>query len=181
MAPFLPTARRRALPVRPFSVRPFSVRPFAGARQVAQRRLGWLRRSTAAGTLTLAMLQGAPEAQAQVASFPAGAEFQVNTNTTNDQEIPSIAMDADGDFVIAWESDGQDGDGEGIYAQRYAADGTALGSEFQVNTYTTGRQIRPAVAMDADADLVIPCRSRGQDGEGEGVYAQRYDPTGLAQ
>ncbi|MGL4462065.1 MAG: hypothetical protein ACRC1K_07920, partial [Planctomycetia bacterium] len=36
---------------------------------------------------------------------PAGVEFQVNTFTTNNQSQPSVAMDADGDFVVAWQSD----------------------------------------------------------------------------
>ena len=48
-----------------------------------------------------------------------------------------MAMDADGDFVVAWASDGQDGDGRGIYAPRYNAVVPA-GPEFQVNP-STGR------------------------------------------
>ncbi|MEM6784560.1 MAG: hypothetical protein AAF624_12590, partial [Bacteroidota bacterium] len=185
MAPLLPSARRRALPVRPFSVR-----PFAGARQVARRRLAWLRRSAAAGTLTLAMLQGAPEAQAQVASTAAGAEFQVNTYTTSVQSFSAVARDADGDFVVVWESGNsflgsQDGSTSGIYGQRYAADGTPLGSEFLVNTFTTSLQQRPAVAMDADGDFVVVWQSGDydgdtQDGDSYGIYAQRYASDGTA-
>jgi len=49
-----------------------------------------------------------------------GAEFQVNTYTTDGQRIPSIAMDDDGEFVIAWQSGGgQDGSNYGVFAQRY--------------------------------------------------------------
>ncbi|MEH2165449.1 MAG: tandem-95 repeat protein, partial [Nostoc sp.] len=44
-------------------------------------------------------------------------EFKVNTYTTNSQSNPTVAMDAGGDFVISWTSDGQDGSGNGIYAQ----------------------------------------------------------------
>ena len=36
-------------------------------------------------------------------------------------------MDADGDFVITWQSMGQDGSGYGIYAQRYNNGGVAIG------------------------------------------------------
>jgi hypothetical protein len=32
---------------------------------------------------------------------------------------------------------------------------TAVGSEFQVNTYATGWQHEPAVAVDADGDFVV--------------------------
>ncbi|HZF57487.1 MAG TPA: hypothetical protein VEZ19_03325, partial [Rubrobacter sp.] len=71
---------------------------------------------------------------------PAGGEFQVNTYTTSNQENPSVAMDSDGDFVVTWTSNGQDGSDNGIYGQRYNAAGEAQGAEFQVNTYITSYQ-----------------------------------------
>ena len=48
-----------------------------------------------------------------------GAEFQVNTYTTGYQFNSSVAMDSDGDFVVTWVGDGQDGSDYGIYGQRY--------------------------------------------------------------
>ena len=108
----------------------------------------------------------------------AGAEFSVNTYTANNQSFPSIAMDADGDFVIAWESNLQDGSKQGVYAQRYNADGTTAGDEFQVNTETTGGQLSPGIAVDADGDFVIVWVSENQDGSNKGVYAQRYNADG---
>ena len=61
--------------------------------------------------------------------------------------------------MIAWTSLGQDpGDTPsqgGVYAQRFAADGTAVGPEFRVNTRILGIQKSPTVAMDADGDFVI--------------------------
>jgi uncharacterized repeat protein (TIGR01451 family) len=105
---------------------------------------------------------------------PAGGEFRVNTYTTGVQQSPSVAMDADGDFVVAWESYGQDGSSWGVYAQRYAGDGTPAGGEFRVNTYTGNDQLLPGAAMDADGDFVVAWESLGQDGSGYGVYAQRY-------
>ncbi|MBI1347631.1 hypothetical protein GC163_15225 [bacterium] len=111
----------------------------------------------------------------------AGGEFQVNTVTTNAQTFPATAMDADGNFVVTWHSYGQDGSEYGIFAQRYSATGVAQGSEFQVNTYTTGSQQYPAVAMDAGGDFVITWASYDQDGSGYGIFAQRYDSAGVAQ
>ncbi|MBI1345433.1 hypothetical protein GC163_04010 [bacterium] len=110
-----------------------------------------------------------------------GSEFQVNTYTTGTQIYSAVAMDADGDFVITWSSNGQDGSGDGIFAQRYNAAGVAQGTEFQVNTFTTGTQISPSVAMDAGGDFVITWRSSGQDGSAYGIFAQRYDAAGVAQ
>ena len=101
-------------------------------------------------------------------------------------EFPSIAMDSDGDFVIAWESGfftgvGQDGSLYGIYAQRYNAEGVARGQNFRSILIPRGRQLQPSVAMDNDGDFVITWLSKGQDGSDYGVYAQRYNAAGVAQ
>jgi hypothetical protein len=47
-------------------------------------------------------------------------EFPVNSTTLNSQQDSSIAMDADGDFVIAWQSK-SNGTTWDVYAQRYSA------------------------------------------------------------
>jgi len=112
---------------------------------------------------------------------PVGGEFQVNTHTEGDQSNPMVAMDADGDFVVVWQSNGQDGSSWGVYGQRYASDGTPQGGEFQVNTYTSSEQREPAVAMDADGNFVVAWQSSGQDGSGWGIYAQHYAANGSAQ
>src|SRR5688572_26685782 len=51
---------------------------------------------------------------------PHGPEFLVNAYTTNAQYESSIAVDADGDLVVAWSSSGQDGSGYGIPQRREA-------------------------------------------------------------
>jgi hypothetical protein len=112
---------------------------------------------------------------------PDGAEFRVNTFTTSDQGVPAIAVDADGDCVVVWESFAQDGSGRGIYAQRYNAAGVPQGPEFRVNTSTTGDQRFPAVAMDADGDFVVVWDSDAQDGSGSGIFARRYSASGASQ
>ncbi len=102
-------------------------------------------------------------------------EFRVNTTTTGDQRYSTIAMDADGDFIITWSSVGQDGSNSGVYARRYNADGTATPEgEFRVNTYTTSNQHYSSVAMDASGNFVVDWSSAGQDGSGDGVYSQLY-------
>jgi hypothetical protein len=51
--------------------------------------------------------------------FTRGSDLQVNTYTTGGQAGPAVAGDVDGGFVVVWASDGQDGGGSGIFAQRY--------------------------------------------------------------
>jgi len=105
-------------------------------------------------------------------------EFIVNSYTTSDQENSSVAMSNSGNMVIAWESSGQDLGLEGIYAQRYDVFGNPIGNEFWVNSSSMGEQEKPAVAMDAMGNFVIVWQSNGQDGDGYGIYAQRYSNTG---
>ena len=108
-------------------------------------------------------------------------EFPVNSFALGSQSNPSIAMDAGGDFVIAWNSFGQDGDDFGIYAQRYNADGSAAGDEFRVNTDTTGPQQAPSIAMNAGGDFVITWESAlltKVNGGDFDIYARRYNASG---
>jgi hypothetical protein len=120
------------------------------------------------------------------------AEFQVNTYTTWFQRNSDVAMDNTGDFVVTWYSDGQDGSGYGVYAQRYNSKGepqpcqaspecNAETGEFRVNTYTDSFQYLPSVAMDNTGDFVITWDSRYQDGSRYSVYAKRYNSQGVAQ
>ena len=81
------------------------------------------------------------------AGAPQGAEFQVNAYTTGDQSLPGVGQAANGDFVVAWTSRGQDGSSYGIFARRFDSAGAPQAAEFQVNTYTTGFQVYSAVGV----------------------------------
>jgi len=120
--------------------------------------------------------------------MPLGSEFQVNTYISSFQFHPSIAMDEDGDFVIVWQSgplfdnEGtpQDGSYYGVYGQRYRSNGQPVGEEFQVNTYTTGIQGNPSIAMDDDGDFLVAWEGFGIDSDNINfsIYGQRYDKNG---
>lgn len=49
-----------------------------------------------------------------------------------------------------------------------------VGAEFLVNTYTTNLQFEQAVASLGTEKFVVTWVSRSQDGDGEGIYAQRF-------
>lgn len=112
------------------------------------------------------------------AGLPVGGEFRLNSHAPGQQFSSAVAMDDAGNFVVTWNSSGQDGSGYGIYARRFSASGAALGDDFRVNTYTTSDQLFPSVDMDADGDFVIAWQSQGQDGDETGIFAQRFDSTG---
>jgi hypothetical protein len=109
--------------------------------------------------------------------LPLGGEFRVNTGTAAGQRAPSVAATQSGNFVIAWESDGQDGSNLGVFGQRYNSAGTPTGSEFRVNTFTTGGQLAPAVAATF-ATFAVVWQSAGQDGSGYGIFGQRFANSG---
>lgn len=109
-----------------------------------------------------------------------GSEFRVNSFTAQQQSNPSVAMDADGNFVVVWDSVGQDGSAGGVYAQRFDAAGRARGGEFPVNAWTPDHQGRPSVAMDARGNFVIAWESFQQDGDASGIFARPYAATGDA-
>ena len=118
---------------------------------------------------------------------PVGTEFQANTYTTNEQEDPDVAMDGAGNFVVVWYSGcgdsfscigGQDGDRDGAFGRRFSSNGSALGTEFQINTYTRDNQADPKVAMDALGNFVVAWQSFGEDGSSDGIFAQRFNATG---
>ena len=77
--------------------------------------------------LTFKWPANTPAAAKASASLTMGAagttgEFLVNDTTANNQMYPSIAMDANGEFVISWTSYGQDGeniDDGNIYAKSF--------------------------------------------------------------
>ena len=108
-----------------------------------------------------------------------GAEFLVNTATTGVQQGAAAAMDADGDFVITWESLAADADGsDGVRGQRFASSGARLGSEFAINTYTTAGQHGSAVATDDLGGFVVVWTSYQIPGYQRDIFGQRFDSAG---
>jgi hypothetical protein len=112
------------------------------------------------------------------ASGKKGSEFQVNTYTTHNQRHSDVDGQANGSFVVVWHSVGQDGDAEGVFGQRFDTAGERVGSEFQVNQYTTGVQERPVVAIAPDDSFVVVWTSVRQDGSSRGVFGRRYESSG---
>jgi hypothetical protein len=80
---------------------------------------------------------------------------------------------------VIWQSFGQDGSSEGLFAQEFSDDGLRVGGEFQVNTYTTDRQTDAAASSAPDGDFVVAWRRGGLSVALSEVSAQRYAGPGL--
>jgi hypothetical protein len=123
-----------------------------------------------------------------------GTEFLVNTRTNLGQSQPTVARLSGGRFLVTW-IDAIDTTqptpilgftAADIRAQLFDASGTALGSEFLVNTTTASAQVRPRVTELTDGQLLIAWQDELGQGNGgptapsSGLKAQEYDSTGAA-
>jgi len=105
--------------------------------------------------------------------------FLVNNYTAGGQFNPSVSMKNNGQFVIIWQGQGE-GDGSGVFGQRYDSDGTAIGEDFRINRYVVGSQDESYVAMKDDGEFVAVWQSGGQDGDGLGIFGGIGPRTGCA-
>jgi hypothetical protein len=87
-----------------------------------------------------------------------GAEFQVNTVTVDQQTDPAVAMDATGDFVIAWTSGQQDGfepGDTGVFGQRFAVPALDVDGDGTAEPLTDGVLILRRLFNFGGAPLVL--------------------------
>jgi len=103
-------------------------------------------------------------------------EFRINTDINSNQIGSCVIGLNEGGFLVVWESVGQDGYGRGIYAQRYHENASTLGSQFQVNTETSGDQRDPSLTELSNGDLVFIWTSNTQGNND--IHGQRYDNMG---
>jgi hypothetical protein len=115
------------------------------------------------------------------APVPVGPEIDVTQDPSPLESFPSIAVDGAGRFVVVWERwESGPAPGIGIFGRRFDAAGAVLGSELQVNTYTTGDQRKPQAASSAAGTFVVVWTSYGQYGNFPTVLGRRYDAAGSA-
>ncbi len=108
-----------------------------------------------------------------------GPEFKVNTTTAGDQNDPDVATipSVEGGFIVTWVSGSQDGDSLGVYAQRFAADGTKVGGEIPCTETTVGSQADPAISAFSDGSFAVVWESaEGADPALLGVYGRVFGP-----
>ena len=84
------------------------------------------------------------------------ADFTVENQTLSGAQVnPDIVVTPNGEFVVVWESQDQDGSGKGVFLRRGGGIGVALGQELQVNWETSGDQYEPAVDATADGSIAV--------------------------
>lgn len=106
---------------------------------------------------------------------PSGGQTQVNTTTTGNQYYSQVTALADGQYVVVYSS--PDGSGPGVFAQIFDADGQKVGTEFMINTTTTGNQTLPEVVAGDDGSFAVYWS--GVDSSNNGQIYQRDYHAGL--
>lgn len=92
---------------------------------------------------------------------------------------PVVAMDADGDAVVAWSGQYATGSaGTDVFLQRIDRNGAIAGGIERINTFTSGTQHEPAVAMDGTGRFVVAWESTGQGPSFRGIFGQRFRASG---
>lgn len=94
-------------------------------------------------------------------------------------------MSAAGDFVVVWGGSFPN-DLIAVLGRRFASDGSPLGDDFALATYTGGNQNWPSVDIDAAGNFVVAFSSQcfepqcGDD-DRESIRARRFDSNGIGQ
>ncbi len=107
---------------------------------------------------------------------PAGTEFLIPTTTLDNQLDPTITALVDGGFVVAWTDGSQTGgdtDAFAVRAQIFKQDGSPSGTEFLVNTATSGDQSKASIAALTNGGFVVTWRDASNSGGDTDLLAVR--------
>ena len=107
-----------------------------------------------------------------------GAAFRINEFTLGDQEDIDIASDLAGHFVVVWESYGQDGSDDGVFARRLDSAGQPVGAEIAVNETTMGAQKNPFLAVRSDGLFAVVWNDEAMNPEDDRAWIRWFDPDG---
>jgi hypothetical protein len=83
--------------------------------------------------------------------------------------LAEVAIDRNGNFVVIWAS------GTKVLGQRYNADGTKRGPEFNAATSAAGNKVFPSVAMNpVSGEFVVVWEVRDSEGLPASIRGQRF-------
>ena len=100
-------------------------------------------------------------------------EWRLNDYVTNSQTAPAVTRVGD-ELIVVWQSDNQDGGGQGIYFKTFTTTGDEGLPELRANIYTVGPQQSPAVTALGDGIFFVGWESDGQDSSSMGLFGRNY-------
>jgi VCBS repeat-containing protein len=158
----------------------FQVNSKIGGNQVVPRVV-----SLADGGFAICWQDGSSPADIRMQRFAAaggkvGGEIMVPTSTVGFESDPAITVLTDGGMMVVWSGGAVTGQrAQGIYGQRFDADGNPVGGEVMIANQADPRS--PSIISLADGGCLVAWTFQGQsygDQSGGGVAAQRFDAMG---
>jgi Ca2+-binding RTX toxin-like protein len=106
-----------------------------------------------------------------------GQDFIVNALRDDRQIDPSIAALSDGRFIVTWVTAVLGAPGDNIKARIFNANGTAAGTEFQVNSTLADNQYSPEITQLRNGKVVVVWHSFDTIGAVTNVHSAMIDPN----
>ncbi|MGQ0502822.1 MAG: Calx-beta domain-containing protein [Panacagrimonas sp.] len=107
--------------------------------------------------------------------------FWVNDITASHQRDPVVAMDAQGNFAVAYSSFTVGDIKDDIFVRRFDTRGFARGPSVRVNDLRQDFQNHPAIAMSADGSFAVAWESDKVDRLDQSVRIRAYNADGSAR
>jgi UDP-3-O-[3-hydroxymyristoyl] glucosamine N-acyltransferase len=111
---------------------------------------------------------------------PVGERFVVTDSQRAGERGPALAMSPDGSFVVAWQTNDQDGESVGVFARVFDSAADAVGPVRQLNVKASGMAIDPAVATGGSSDFSAVWTLVGPDELSEAIVGRHFDASGIA-
>ncbi|GAB5399538.1 MAG: hypothetical protein Aureis2KO_11230 [Aureisphaera sp.] len=107
-----------------------------------------------------------------------GDEFRINEETNSDQDLAYAAYHKNGNLMVIWQSENQDGDAGEIYARVYDAEFNDISNgEFRVNTEISGWQNTARIAA-VPSGFIVVWESLNIDSERLSIVFKRFNTEG---
>jgi hypothetical protein len=110
-----------------------------------------------------------------------GAPIALNETLDDTQENVCLAISPKGTLLAAWESQNQDGSGDGVFGRVFSHALVPATDEFPAGLHLNNNQHDPdcACLVPSCAETVVVWTSKDQDGSGEGVFFARFNGDGV--
>lgn len=108
---------------------------------------------------------------------PASDEQEMNFTFSGDQTDPAVAWLDTGAAIVVWQS--LDGNGLGLFGQRFDSEGLLIGGELPLNNSIAGDQTFADVAALPGGGFMVAWQDSVADGNGSGIVARAFNASGV--
>lgn len=105
-------------------------------------------------------------------------DFLVNTYTNHNQNMASVVVLDNDNFIVTWTSEVQDEAGDGVYAQIFNRSGEKIGGEIHVPTDEINNERWSKAVKLSNGNFVIVWMVYDLNGFGRAIKAQTFTPDG---